>query len=304
MKLDFMYVFKCATLAVVPLMSLGVQATESEFREDQALRLSFISEPDSEIVTNMAKKILEEQLDYKVKLSLLALGVQYQSISTKKLDVMLMAWLPNTQAAYWDKYKNSVDDLGIIYGGKLGWVVPDYVPINEVRTIADLENPEVAKKFKGTIQGIDPGAGLMRKSEETIKNYNLVDYKLSASSATAMTIAMDRAILKKDWIVATAWTPHWMFGKWNLRYLEDPKGSLGGAEGVHTLSRKGFSEDFPRAANFLQNYKIPLADLQGIMAESHETSNPDGAITHYLDSHPEKITEWTESAKKIPLYKN
>ncbi|MEO4017820.1 glycine betaine ABC transporter substrate-binding protein [Pseudomonas rossensis] len=304
MKLDFMYVFKCATLAVVPLMSLGVQATESEFREDQALRLSFISEPDSEIVTNMAKKILEQQLDYKVKLSLLALGVQYQSISTKKLDVMLMAWLPNTQVAYWDKYKNSVDDLGIIYGGKLGWVVPEYVPINEVRTIADLENPEVAKKFKGTIQGIDPGAGLMRKSEETIKNYNLVDYKLSASSATAMTIAMDRAILKKDWIVATAWTPHWMFGKWNLRYLEDPKGSLGGAEGVHALSRKGFGEDFPRAANFLQNYKIPLADLQGIMAESHETSNPDGAITHYLDSHPEKITEWTESAKKLPLYKN
>lgn len=304
MKLDFIYVFKCATLAVVPLMSLGVQATESEFREDQALRLSFISEPDSEIVTDMAKKILEQQLDYKVKLSLLALGVQYQSISTKKLDVMLMAWLPNTQAAYWDKYKNSVDDLGIIYGGKLGWVVPDYVPINEVRTIADLENPEVAKKFKGTIQGIDPGAGLMRKSEETIKNYNLVDYKLSASSATAMTIAMDRAILKKDWIVATAWTPHWMFGKWNLRYLEDPKGSLGGAEGVHALSRKGFGEDFPRAANFLQNYKIPLADLQGIMAESHETSNPDGAITHYLDSHPEKITEWTESAKKLPLYKN
>ncbi|WP_415769990.1 glycine betaine ABC transporter substrate-binding protein [Pseudomonas sp. LB3P38] len=304
MKLDFMYVFRCATLAVVPLMSLGVQATESESREDQTLRLSFISEPDSEIVTNMAKKILEQQLDYKVKLSLLALGVQYQSISTKKLDAMLMAWLPNTQAAYWDKYKNSVDDLGIIYGGKLGWVVPDYVPINEVRTIADLESPEVAKKFKGTIQGIDPGAGLMRKSEETIKNYNLVDYKLSASSATAMTIAMDRAILKKDWIVATAWTPHWMFGKWNLRYLEDPKGSLGGAEGVHALSRKGFGDDFPRAANFLQNYKIPLADLQGIMAESHETSNTDGAITHYLDSHPEKITEWTESAKKLPLYKN
>lgn len=304
MKLDFMYVFKCATLAVVPLMSLGVQATESEFREDKILRLSYISEPDSEVVTNMAKKILEQQLDYKVKLSLLALGVQYQSISTKKLDAMLMAWLPNTQAAYWDKYKNSVDDLGTIYGGKLGWVVPDYVPINEVRTIADLGKPEVAKKFKGKIQGIDPGAGLMRKSEETIKNYNLVDYKLSASSATAMTIAIDRAILKKDWIVATAWTPHWMFGKWNLRYLEDPKGSLGGAEGVHALSRKGFGEDFPRATNFLQNYKIPLADLQGIMAEVHETSNLDGAITHYLDSHPEKVTEWTESAKKLPLYKN
>ncbi|MDY7549147.1 glycine betaine ABC transporter substrate-binding protein [Glaciimonas sp. CA11.2] len=290
---------KGLTLASVLLMSFGVQAAEGT-----ALRLSWFAEPDSEVVTKMAKEVLEQQLGYKVDMSAVALGLQYQGVATGKLDAMLMAWLPNTQAAYWDKFKNRVDDLGVIYEGRLGWVVPDYVPLNEVRTIADLAKPEVRRKLNEKIQGIDAGTGLMRKSEETIKNYNLADYKLVPSSAAAMTIALDHAMRKNDWIVVTGWTPHWMFGKWKLRYLEDPKASLGGAEGVHALSRKGFRKDFPRAADFLEHYKLPLSDLQTIMAEANASSDYDGAISRYLKAHPEKIAEWTTGARKLPLYGN
>ncbi len=34
------------------------------------------------------------------------------------------------------------------------------------------------------------------------------------------------AIRKKQWIVVTGWSPHWMFGRWNLHYLDDPKTTL------------------------------------------------------------------------------
>lgn len=299
MKLRFVNALKGAALLTAALMSVGAHAAE-----EKPLRLSWFAEPDSEIVTKMAKKILEQKLGYQVEMSVVALGLQYQGVASGKLDAMLMAWLPNTQAGYWDKYSSKVDDLGIIYEGRLGWVVPDYVPVDEVRTIADLAKPEIQDKFKKRIQGIDAGAGLMRKSEETIKSYNLDGYNLSASSSAGMTVAIDRAIRKKDWIVATGWSPHWMFGKWKLRYLEDPMGSLGGTEGVHALSRKGFRKDFPRAASFLENYKLPLSDLQTIMAEANETSDYDGAITRYIESHPEKTVEWTASANKLPLYKN
>ena len=50
-----------------------------------------------------------------------------------------------------------------------------------------------------------------------------------------MTAALRRAARRDEWIVVTGWSPHWMFAKWKLRYLEDPKGVLGGLERVHAL---------------------------------------------------------------------
>ena len=42
-----------------------------------------------------------------------------------------------------------------------------------------------------------------------------------------MTVALGQAIKSMNHIVITGWTPHWMFAKYDLKYLEDPKKSDG-----------------------------------------------------------------------------
>lgn len=42
-----------------------------------------------------------------------------------------------------------------------------------------------------------------------------------------------------------------MFSKHTVRHLEDPKKSLGGAEAIHAIGRKGFERDYPKAAAFI-----------------------------------------------------
>jgi glycine betaine/proline transport system substrate-binding protein len=102
------------------------------------------------------------------------LGIQFQGVSRGDVDLMLGAWLPVTHAAYYARFKDEMDDLGVIYtGAKIGWAVPDYVPESEVSSIADLNKPDVKAKLNGTIQGIEPGAGEMVASEKALKEYDL-----------------------------------------------------------------------------------------------------------------------------------
>ena len=47
------------------------------------------------------------------------------------------------------------------------------------------------------------------------------------SSGPAMTALLKKAIDKKEWIVVTGWTPHWMFDRFRLRVLEDSRNVYG-----------------------------------------------------------------------------
>lgn len=268
---------------------------------DKPIRLTYFAEPDSEVVIKIAGLVLEQRLGYKVSLTSASLGLQYETLSDGKVDAMMMAWLPNTQIAYWEKYKNKVDDLGTIYSGKIGWVVPDYVPEREVRSIADLNKPEVAEKFGRVVQGIDPGAGIMRASAKAVSDYSLSGYNVRPSSAVGMVASLARAENQKSWIVVTGWSPHTMFAKWHLRYLDDPRNVMGGSEGVHVLTRKGLSQEYPRAAAFFRNYKISNDDLEKVMAKAEDTRNYDGAVADYVSSHASVVDGWVKEAKAQPL---
>lgn len=289
--------------AAIGLLAGAMLATAPVQAQDgKPIKLGWTAWSDAEVVTKMAQEIMEKRLGYDVELILADIGLQYQGVATGDMDVMLTVWLPLTHQAYWEKFSDQVVDIGEIYGGaKLGWVVPAYVPESELASIEDLAKPEVKDKLKSTIQGIDPGAGLMQASEKVLKEYGLGDYTLLSASDAAMTAAIDRAVRRDEWIVATAWNPHWMFASWDLRYLEDPKEVLGAGEVVHGIVRQGFPEEYPRAAEFLFNYKLDLNELEGIMLEATKSSSEEAA-TAYLEAHPELVDEWVKTAMDKPQF--
>ncbi|NZD46013.1 glycine betaine ABC transporter substrate-binding protein (plasmid) [Sphaerotilus sulfidivorans] len=269
----------------------------SVLAQAKPIRIGWTAWSDAEAVTNIAKLILEQRLAQKVELVMTDVALQYAGLERGQIDLMLMAWLPGTHQSYYEKVKGSVENLGALYtDAKLGWAVPADIPVATLKTIDDLKKPEVMEKLGGKIQGIDAGAGLMKLSEAAIKTYGL-DYKLLTASDAAMVSALDRAIQRKQWIVVTTWSPHWMFSQYKLRYLEDPKQALGGAESIHALARKGFSADFPAAAAFIRNLKISLADLEGVMLKARD-SNAAKEAAAYIASHGEQVNRWVAAAGK------
>lgn len=269
----------------------------SVLAQAKPIRIGWTAWSDAEAVTNIAKLILEQRLAQKVELVMTDVALRYAGLERGQIDLMLMAWLPGTHQSYYEKVKGSVENLGALYtDAKLGWAVPADIPVATLKTIEDLKKPEVMEKLGGKIQGIDAGAGLMKLSEAAIKTYGL-DYKLLTASDAAMVSVLDRAIQRKQWIVVTTWSPHWMFSQYKLRYLEDPKQALGGAESIHALARKGFSADFPAAAAFIRNLKISLADLEGVMLKARD-SNAAKEAAAYIASHGEQVNRWVAAAGK------
>ncbi|NNA88807.1 glycine betaine ABC transporter substrate-binding protein [Pseudomonas gessardii] len=243
---------------------------------------------DSVATTHVAAEVIRQKLGYEVKLQAVATGIMWQGVATGKLDAMLSAWLPATHGEYWTKNKDKVVDYGPNFKeAKIGLIVPEYV---KAKSIEDLKADTT---FKNKIVGIDAGSGVMLKTDEVIKQYGL-DYKLQASSGAAMIAELTRAEDKQDSIAVTGWVPHWMFAKWKLRFLEDPKGIYGAAETVNSIGSKGLEKKAPEVAAFLKKFQWASKDEIGaVMLAIQEGAKPDVAAKDWVAKHPERVAEWT-----------
>ncbi|NNA44049.1 glycine betaine ABC transporter substrate-binding protein [Pseudomonas lactis] len=243
---------------------------------------------DSVATTHVAAEVIKQKLGYDVKLQAVATGIMWQGVATGKLDAMLSAWLPVTHGEYWTKNKDKVVDYGPNFkDAKIGLIVPEYV---KAKSIEDLKTDTA---FKNKIVGIDAGSGVMLKTDEAIKQYGL-DYKLQASSGAAMIAELTRAEDKQESIAVTGWVPHWMFAKWKLRFLDDPKGIYGAAETVNSIGSKGLEKKAPEVAAFLKKFQWASKDEIGeVMLAIQEGAKPDAAAKDWVAKHPERVAEWT-----------
>lgn len=221
-------------------------------------------------------------------MSSLSAAAMWQSVATGDTDAFLAGWLPTTHEDYYAKLKDQLVDTGVnLDGTKLGLVVPAY---SEVDSIADLN--EHADDFDNKLTGIDPGAGIMRLTDKVIDEYDL-DLSLQSGSGATMTAALKSAIANDEEIAVTGWTPHWMFARWDLKYLDDPKNVYGGAEQIHTIVRQGLKEDMPEAYAILDAFEWTAEDMGEVMLmNQEEDSDPYENAKQWVEEHQDMVQEW------------
>ena len=262
---------------------------------EQVIRLGWTAWADAELVSLMAEQLIEEHFDVPVDRVMADIGVQFESVARGDLDLMLMAWLPVTHQEYWQRVHDRVEDLGTIYTGRLGLVVPEFVPKNQVRSIADLADPGIAARFQNRIQGIDPGSALNDGTRAALTAYRIHDMQLVAGNLAVMAASLRQAIDTRRWIVVTSLIPHWMFATDRLRFLEDPLGVFGGTERIHGLGHAGFSQRYPQIAAFLGRFEIPSEEFSELMLAARQSSTEE-AVRVYLAQHPERVSYWITGA--------
>ncbi|KZE55802.1 glycine/betaine ABC transporter [Brevibacillus parabrevis] len=147
------------------------------------------------------------------------------------------------------------------------------------------------------IIGIDPGAGLMKATEKVLKDYELKDWELVEGSSAAMTAALTQAYKDKKPIIVTGWTPHWMFSKFEMKYLEDPKGVYGKDEQIHTVVRKGLKEEQPSAYAFLDKFSWTPADMEKVMLDIESGKKPEEAAAEWVKANEATVSKWLEGVQ-------
>ncbi|MCK0769683.1 glycine betaine ABC transporter substrate-binding protein [Chromohalobacter canadensis] len=265
----------------------GLAATTAQAQDKGTVNLAYVEWSSTVASTNVMRAVLE-QAGYEVELSSLSAAAMWQSVATGDTDALLAGWLPTTHEDYYAQLKDQLVDTGVnLDGTKLGLVVPAY---SEVDSIADLN--EHADDFDNKLTGIDPGAGIMRLTDKVVEEYDL-DLNLQSGSGATMTAALKSAIANDEDIAVTGWTPHWMFARWDLKYLDDPKNVYGGAEQIHTIVRQGLKEDMPEAYAILDAFEWTAEDMGEVMLmNQEEDSDPYENAKQWVEDNQDMVQEW------------
>lgn len=161
------------------------------------------------------------------------------------------------------------------------------------------EDQTVGEQVDYTIVGTDPGSGLMQQTEKAMEDYGLEDWNLITGSGASMTAALKKAYDKQEPIVFAAWSPHWKFIKYDLKFLDDPDLVYGDEEEIHTLARKGLKEDMPEAYTILERFHWETEDMGDIMVDIEDGEDPDVAAENWVNDNQDKVAEWTEGVPEV-----
>ncbi|MFV0561411.1 MAG: ABC transporter permease/substrate binding protein [Enterococcus sp.] len=285
------YIVAAVVAAVVAIVGFSVfqnrEDTTSVAADKGTINLSYV-EWDTEVAsTNVVGEVLRE-MGYSVNITPLDNSIMWESVAKGESDAMVSAWLPNTHGTQYAQYKDQVDNLGAnLSGAKVGLVVPSYMDVDSIEDLTDQANKKIT--------GIEPGAGVVKAAEKTVDTYdNLSDWSVETSSSGAMTVALDQAIKNKEPIVITGWSPHWMFTKYDLKYLEDPKGTMGKEEKIYTMARKGLKEDSPEAYTVLNNFHWTTEDMEEVMLAINNGESAQQAAKDWIKENQKTVDSWKE----------
>ncbi|MGM0676222.1 glycine betaine ABC transporter substrate-binding protein [Ectothiorhodospira marina] len=252
------------------------------------VNIPYVEWADAVASTNVMRVVLEEA-GYDVETVSVSAAAMWQSVATGDQDAFVAAWLPTTHANYVEEVGDRVEDLGPnLEGTRIGLMVPTYVEIDSIDELNDN-----AGRFGGQIIGIDPGAGIMSSTEEAIEAYDL-NLRLVEGSDATMTGVLANAIRTNDWVVVTGWTPHWKEGRWDLKYLEDPKGVYGGEEAIHTIVRTGLKDDMPEVYAILDNFNWTTDQVAELMVMNEEGGDPYDNAKQWVEQNRDVVDTWLQ----------
>lgn len=230
--------------------------------------LVYVNWAEGVAYTHLAEAVLRDKMGFTVELTAADVAPGYTAVAQGSHDAFMECW-PALHKDYIDRYSKDLKSLGNVYEGtEIGLAVPSYV---EIDRIAELN--EHADKFKGRIVGCDAGAGVMVQTEnEIIPSYGLDKIKLLASSGPAMTAALGDAIKNKEWIVITGWKPHWMFGRWDLKFLaQDDDKRIWNNGNIEIIGNIDLEQNKPELAAFLKTFSLTNDELSDLMLKVMES---------------------------------
>ncbi|MER6675950.1 ABC transporter permease/substrate binding protein [Streptomyces sp. NPDC000983] len=261
-------------------------ADGDDIGQGKRISIGYIPWDEGVASTFLWKEILERR-GYEVEAKQFDAGPLYTSLAEGDIDFQTDSWLPVTHEQYWKKYGSELEDLGSWYGPtSLELSVPAYM--EDIDSLDDLKGK--GAQFDGKITGIESSAGMMSLLKSKVLGAYGLDreYKVVDSSTPAMLAELKRAYDKKEPIVTTLWSPHWAYSDYKLKKLKDPKGAWGEGDGVHSLARKGFTEENPVVGRWLKDFELTedqLTSLESEIVKAGKGRQQD-AVRTWLEDHP------------------
>lgn len=287
------YLSNTKVIALLSLFAFFIScSTGTKPEEERSLKIVYTDWSESVAITYLSYVLLEEHMDYEVVLKMTDVESAYREVANNEADVFTDAWLPETQKQYFDKHKENIETLGITYPeARTGLVVPEY---SNLKSVADLKN------YSHPIVGIDAGAGVMQKARAAIDKYSLANSLLDLSEEQMVEQLGDSIQRRKD-IVVTGWEPHWIFARYDVRFLTDSDNIFGQKEKIYTVATKGLEEKHPNAVRFFERMQLTEKQLNSLVYEIRVSEDPVEGVKNWMGQNEFVVNQWMKNLTKERL---
>jgi glycine betaine/proline transport system substrate-binding protein len=282
-KIVLKWIYKLAVL-----LMLFSCSTKTADNEERTLKIVYTDWSESIAITHLSAILLEEKMEYTVITKLTDVENAYREIASGESDIFADAWLPETHKNYMKEHTGNIEELGIIYPeARTGFVIPDY---SELRTISDLIN------YKHPIIGIDEGAGVMQKARLAIEKYSL-QIPLNSLSEDEMIKQLEDSIKRRKEIVITGWEPHWIFARYDLRFLDDPDNIFGEKENIFAIGSAGIIKEHPMAVRFFERMQLTENQLNRLVYQVRLSEDPRQGVKNWMKENEYIVNQWVKNLK-------
>lgn len=255
---------------------------------------------ENEAISNLSKVLLEEEVGYdEVTVETADLGLVFQGVASGDYDAFQDVWMPN-HSVQMDEVGDEVEQLDPWFRGqtKFSMAVPSYMEITSIDQLNGTGAEEII--------GIEPGAIIMTAIPDyTIPEYGL-EQELVESSTQGMLAEVEKRIDAQEEFAFIAWSPHWMNTRFDINYLEDPKGTLKNEEGdlltepseLSTIVRQDLEGDDPVAYAFLNELTLTEQQVNELEDEIVKAGDPVEGSKVWLEGNRDVVQPWVDAAKR------
>jgi glycine betaine/proline transport system substrate-binding protein len=285
-------------IVVAALLIAGCGGDGQE--EDKPVALVYVSWTEGIAMTHVLQAVIEDSLGRDVQLTQAGgAAMAFSAVAEGDVDAFVDAWLPVTHGPLWEEFGDRIVDLGPVYDSTtVGLVVPDYVEATSIQDLADLETA-----LDGEIIGIESGAAINEQTRQVLAANDLDGFQVVPSGDAAMVTALQRSIDRNEPIVITGWRPHWMWGRFDLRYLDGAKTGdtdvFGEPEQIRKLLRPNGRETLPAdVLQLLERMHLGEREMESLMSAFRPgQEDPLATARSWIERHPDVVSEWLSEAE-------
>jgi glycine betaine/proline transport system substrate-binding protein len=259
------------------------------------LKLGYTNDSTSIITSNLVKAVLVEKLSASVTLIPYPVEKLWQEVAKGNIDAMVSAWLPQSHAALFKKYKAKVEILKpVTLGVRIGLVTPTYVTINRLDQLSSK-----ISRFKNKVYCVKDHIGSIEMTKRAIAAYSLKKAKRVELTEQELLKTIGNCASNLEWIMIGAWSPHIVFSQWKLKYLDDTKSVFSKDEQIVAVSKLGLQKDQRDVYAFLKKFYCSPKEIQAIMDSVIKLNkSPYAAAKDYISKNPDQVKKWIQNVEK------
>lgn len=263
-----------------------------------ALRLVHPPWDCAQTTAHLLQAVFDMRTDQEIRLAEVSAIEMWKQVATGEADGGVAAWLPETHKEHRNQYGRHVVILDpFLEGARMGLAVMDGREEGDagrgtdaVRSIADLRGR--AEFYNNRITGLDPAFQQMHLTREAMETYGLEGYLLREGTVRTIKETLDAAQAAGTPVVVSIWSPHWLFGRHGLRWLEDPRDIFGAPESIHFFVHPTLREKAPDADAILRRIRLSPLELGSAMERIRTAAHPELAARQWVRDHAALVDSW------------